>query len=263
MPSAMRWMRALGAAALAAALGVSAATAQTFDIKQLEIMQGMLELGFDNTVHKGVPHYRGNEINRSAHDQSLDYGVFSWWRLSGVIKFENVEEDDPRLARIAVENIWVLKALPEKGGIGLGWFTAVEGSVNSDTTNAFVFGPIISFKQGDITFTANPFLEKTFGRNHVEGIALNYGWHVKREIREGLAIGIESFGVVENLGHALPWSEQEHRIGPAIFTEFKMANGVVMTPDVGLLFGLTKATPDVAIKFNIGFQLVKGVEATK
>lgn len=256
-------LRALLAAGLMAAVAVSASRAQTFDIKQLEIMQGMLELGLDNTVHKGVPHFRGNEINRSAHDQSLDYGLLDWWRISGVIKFENVEEGDPWLARVAVENVWVLKALPEKGGFGLGWFTAVEASVHSETTNAFVFGPILSLKHGDMTFTANPFLERTFGRNHVDGIALSYGWHVKRELREGLAIGLESFGVIENLANPLPWSEQEHRIGPAIFTELKLANGLVMSPDVGVLFGLTKATPDVAIKLNIGFQLVKGVEAAK
>lgn len=262
MTSTRNFARA-AALALAGALGASAACAQTFDIKQLDIMQGALELGLDNTFHPGVPHYRGSDINRSAHDQSLDYGLFSWWRISGVIKFENVEEGDPRLARVALENIWVLKALPEKGGLGVGWFAAVEASVNSDTTNAFIFGPIISLKQGDVTFTANPFLERTFGHNHIEGIALSYGWHVKKEIREGLAIGIESFGTIEDLGHALPWSEQEHRIGPAIFTEFKLANGLQISPDLGVLFGLTKATPDLAIKLNIGFQLVKGLEAAK
>lgn len=263
MVSAGRWMRGLVAGGLAVAVGTSAAVVQAFEIKQLEIMQGLLEFGMENAYHTGVPHFRGSDINRSTHDPGLSYGILDFWRISGIIKFENVEEDEWRVARVAVENIWVLRTLPEKGGIGLGWFTGVEASVNSETTNALVFGPIISVKQGDITFTANPFLEKTFGRNHGEGIALSYGWHVKREIREGLAIGIESFGVVENLGSPLPWSEQEHRIGPALFTEFKMANGLVMAPDFGVLFGLTKATPDVAIKFNIGFQLVKGIEPAK
>jgi hypothetical protein len=242
---------------VAMALAATGACAQTFDVKQLEVKRGSLELGLDNTVHRGVPHDRGADVNRSAHDQSLDYGLRDWWRLSAALNLENPEEVDFRIAKTAVESLFVLKAIDNKRvrDIGLGWFTAVEASLHHDTTNSLIFGPIVTHKSGKLSLTANPFFEKTFGRNHVEGIALNYGWQTKYEVRDGFAVGVEGFGVVENLGNSPPWPEQEHRIGPVIFTEIALAKNFKITPDIGLLFGLTPATPDVALKLNVGIPL--------
>lgn len=162
-----------------------------------------------------------------------------------------------RIAKTAVENLVVLRPIDDKRphDVGLGWFTAVEASVHRDTTNSLIFGPIATVKADAFTVTANPFLEKTFGRNHVEGIALNYGWQAKYEVRNGFAIGIEGFGVVENLGNAPRWSDQEHRVGPAIFTEIAVTKDLTIAPDIGLLFGMTQATPDVALKLNVGIPL--------
>jgi hypothetical protein len=246
---------ALGAATImAVATPPAGAPAQTFDVKQLDVKQGSLELGLDNTLHRGLP---AAGLNRSAHDQSLDYGLRDWWRLSGVLKLENPTEAEFRIAKAAVENLFVLKPLDEKQArdIGWGWFTAIDGSVHAEATNSLIFGPIVTVQSGKLSLTANPFLEKTFGRNRVDGIALNYGWHAKYELRGGFAVGVESFGVVENLGHAPAWSQQEHRIGPAIFTEIALGKDFKITPDVALLFGLTPATPDVALKINVGVPL--------
>jgi len=251
---ACRSARLSALAAALATLSPADAVSQTFDVKLLDVKQGSVELGFDNTLHAGLP---GSSANRSAHDQSIDYGLFDWWRLSGVLKVENPSDTDIRLGRVAVENLFVLKPVSKTrdADIGIGWFTAVEASADTATTNSVIFGPIVTFKLGALSFTGNPFLDQTFGRNRLEGIALSYGWQAKYELRGGLAIGVEGFGVVENLGNSLPWSEQEHRIGPAIFAEIELWPGVTITPDVGLLFGLTPATPDLTLKLNVGVPL--------
>ena len=243
--------------AIAALLVSVDAYGQTFDVKQPEAKQGNLELGSDNSVHWGVPRDRGADVNQGAHDLSLDYGVTDWWRLSGVVKLENPQDAQLRIAKVAIENLLVLKPVDDKRprDIGLGWFAAMEASVHPDTTNSLVFGPIVTLKSDKVSVTLNPFFEKTFGRNRVEGIALNYGWNVKYEVRSDLAVGVEGFGLIENLGDPLPWSEQEHRIGPAVFTEIALADNFKITPDVGLFFGLTRATPDVTLKFNVGIPL--------
>ena len=50
-------------------------------------------------------------------------------------------------------------------------------------------------------------------------------------------------------------SDQEHRIGPVLFAEIAVGDLKKLTPDFGLLFGLTPATPDLTIKFNVGVAL--------
>ena len=137
--------------------------------------------------------------------------------------------------------------------MGLGFFAAFETSVHHRRANAFVFGPIISAKWDRLTLTLNPFLEQTFGRNREEGIALTYGWQAKYEVREGLSVGVEAYGLVENLGDAPRFGDQEHRIGPVLFREFELGKGIKVEPSVGVLFGLTPATPDVTLRLNVDF----------
>ncbi len=244
------------AAILCGALTIGpAAVAQTFDVKQLDIKQGSLEIGLDNSFFGGVP--RNNNLNRSAHDQSIDYGVREWWRLSAVLKLENPDLGDLHATRVAVENIFVLRPMDEKKkqDVGVGFFASVEASVRDDVTNALFFGPIVTAKWDQVTLAANPFLSQTFGRNREEGIAFVYGWQAKYQIREGLAVGIEGFGSIENIGNSPRVAEQEHVVGPVVFTEIEVTKDFKITPDIGLLFGLTRATPDVALKLNVGIPL--------
>jgi len=226
---------------------------QTFDVKQLDFEQGLV-FGSDNSVQGGV---RLKDDNRSAHDLSLDYGVNTFWRLSGVLKLENPIHEDFRLARASVENIWVLRPVPKEGGVGLGWFTTLEASTDAATTNSSQFGPIIQIEADKLSFTGNPFFEKTFGRNSVEGIALNYGWNIKYKLNDSLSIGVEGFGLIESLGDRQALAEQQHRLGPALFTTLKLSEDFSITPDIGLFFGLTDATPSLTLKLNVGVPLVQ------
>jgi hypothetical protein len=236
-------------------LSVSTASAQTFDVKDTGIKQG-LEFGTSNTLQSGLPAGGGN---RSAHDKSLDYGVTERWRLSTVAKFERPEDADMRFSALGAESLYVLKPIDDKkpADFGYGWFVGVQASTHHETQNNVQFGPILSFKADKLSLNANPFFEKTFGRNKVDGIALSYGWNAKYELTKTVSVGVEGFGFVENIGHGTPLDEQEHRIGPAIFTEVEITKDYSITPDLAVLFGLTKGTPDLAIKFNVGIPLHK------
>jgi hypothetical protein len=235
----------------------SAAHAQTFDVKDTEIKAGELEFGTSNTLHRGLPVDGG--ANRSAHDKSLDYGVTDRWRLSGIAKFERPEDSGLRFAAVGIENLFVFKPIDDKKDIdvGFGWFVGVQGAVHNEVQNNVQFGPVVSLKADKVSFNANPFFEKTFGRNKIDGLAFVYGWNAKYELSKTLSVGIEGFGVVENIGGGTPLDEQQHRIGPALFSEIAITKDYAITPDLGVLFGLTKGTPDVTVKLNIGIPLYK------
>lgn len=251
----------LAAVAVGALIAIAAqqspAAAQTFDIKKPEVEKGVLEYGPETMFARGVPHALGSDVNRHANEQTLLYGIADWWKISGALKLEKPEQDEFRLAGAAIANLFVLKPLSEEraNDFGIGLFTEVTASTHSATTNAVVFGPVLTLKFDKLSFTTNPFLEQTFGRNHEEGIALSYGWQLKYDVRDGFGVGVEGFGVVDDLGNAPPWSEQEHRVGPVIFTEIPIRSDYKIVADAGLLFGLTPATPDVALKLNFGVPL--------
>lgn len=234
--------------------GQAPAKAQTFDVKQLEVRRGELEFGDSNTVHGGLPRARRSDVNRGAYEFSLDYAATDWLRISGVGKTAQAQGEDLRFNTVSLEALAVVRPTPTYG-VGLGWFQSVDVATNSGATDGTQFGPIVQFKAGTAALTFNPFFEKTFGGNRIDGLALVYGWQAKLDIREGLGLGIEGHGLVENIGHALPVSEQEHRIGPVVYLEGELWKDRPVSADFGVLFGLTDATPDIAIKLNIGIVL--------
>jgi hypothetical protein len=233
-----------------AAYGVTSdAMAETFDVKGLHVVQGGTEVALDNAF------FSKNADTRSSHEQIVHYGLRDWWRLSAAVEWENPVADKLRASHLAVENIFVLRPMKQKHDFGLGLFVALETSINSESTNALVFGPIITGKWNKVTWAFNPFFEQTFGRNREDGMAFTYGWQAKYELREGLSVGVEGYGLVENLGDSPRLAEQKHRVGPVLYREFEVAKNFKIEPSVGLLFGLTSATPDVALRFNVDIHL--------
>ncbi len=256
----IRTVAVLSAGVLALILGSGVAQAQTFDVKQLEVMKGKLEYGPETMVARGVPHDRGSDLNRWATEQTLLYGLTDWWKISAALKIEKPEELDARLAQAAIGNVFVLKGIDDKRAFdaGVGWYTEIGISTHGDTTNTVVFGPIMTLKADKLSLTANPFFEKTFGRNREEGTAFVYGWQAKYEIRDGFGLGIEGFGVIDNIGNPPPLREQDHRIGPVVYTEWELRKDYKVVMDVGVMFGLSEATPDAALKLNFGIPLQAG-----
>ena len=238
--------------ALAACGVASEAMSQSFEIRALDIEKGGIDIELNNAVFSGRA---GNSGNRSGHEQVFSYGVTNWWRLAAAVDWDNPVGDDLRATNLGIENIFLLRPMKQKQDIGLGLFVALEPAIHNESTNAFVFGPIVTVKWDKLLWTFNPFLEQTFGRNREEGIALDYGWQAKYELREGLAVGVEGYGLVESLGDPPPWSEQQHRIGPVLYTEVEVAKNIKIAPSIGVLFGLTPATADVALRFNVDIHL--------
>ena len=173
--------------ALAACGVASEAMSQSFEIKALDIEKGGIDIELNNAVFSGRA---GNSGNRSGHEQVFSYGVTNWWRLAAAVDWDNPVGDDLRATNLGIENIFLLRPMKQKQDIGLGLFVALEPAIHNESTNAFVFGPIVTVKWDKLLWTFNPFLEQTFGRNREEGIALTYGWQAKYEVREGLSVGV-------------------------------------------------------------------------
>ena len=226
------------------------------DVKQLDITQGSLELGSDMACALVEAQVVGAAIGLG---RQPGMGCVAVAEAFGRAEVGESQEDDFRLGKTAAESIIVLKPVDSNRprDIGLGLFGAIEASLHPDTTNGLIFGPIMTLTANKLSLTANPFLEKTFGRNRVGASPSTMGGTPSTNFAQASPSAWKRFGVVENLADPPPWSAQEHRIGPAIFTEIELTKDFKITPDIGVFFGLTPATPDVAIKLNVGIPLAR------
>lgn len=233
--------------------GLAPAAAQTFEVKQPEAKKGEWSFEVNNTGQMPLP-FDGDGYNHTAHELSVAYGVTDYWKVTVGTTLERPALADPRFATAGVQSLLVLMKA-EKHGLGLGWFNQLDISTHHDTTNATLFGPVVRFEAGKLSLTLNPFFEKTFGRNAEEGMALVYGWQLAFELAKDVTLALESYGKIENLGDPPPIDLQEHRIGPVISAAYELSEGRTLTIGLGLLFGLTAATPDRTVKLQAGIAL--------
>ena len=179
------WLPAFIAFLMTASVGATSASAQTYDIHAPESKRGEVEVESLNAANLGAARGLG-ELTRDSHELKMTYGVSDVWKIELGALVDKPVAGDTRLARVAFENIFVLRAV-DRVGFGLGWFTSVEAATDHATTNAVIFGPIAYWKAEKFSALANPFFEKTFGQNHEEGVAFTYTWQAKFEIERDSA----------------------------------------------------------------------------
>jgi len=223
------------------------ASADVFSVDEPEAVKGEQEIEVNGAVQNGFP-VNADPV-RYSMEVEYTYGVTKWLSLSPLVDFDKPNGDSFHATVAGLESVW----FPVVGKLlTVAWFTEVEGAVHHDETNSTTFGPIVQFGHDEASLILNPYLEKSFGRNHEEGIDFTYQWQAKASVTERLALGIEGFGVVPNIADSPGIDFQEHRIGPVLYYEKELAGEKERTfaIDAGVLFGLTEATPNVTGKVN-------------
>ena len=233
------------------------ALAQPFEVVEPEVEQGEIEIEVIGAVQSGFPEADDDDEEenvRHSHEVSAGYGVTDFLKIEAGLLFEQEVGENLRATNVEVST--TLEILEqEETGFGLALYAGIEPSIHDESTNGFEIGPVLGLAAGPVEFIVNTFFEETFGRNKEEGTGFEYAVQAKIELEENLGIGVELFGEVENIGDPDPTREQEHRIGPVVYYETEVGDDQELSVDVGLLFGMTRATPDVAIKWNVELEL--------
>jgi hypothetical protein len=202
-----------------AGLGLTSVAADTFDIKTLDYDKGRTYLEASTSFFHGFP--ANADRLRASFDPTLNYAVTDRWLTAVKASMNKPIRDEFRVSTVGIEQTYALRKLD--AGVAFGLYGGVNAATFRGETNNFAFGPIVTLGTETTQFTINPALDKTFGQNHVEGIAFTYGWQAKHELQKGYAIGIEGYGTVQNMGAAPTLAEQPHRIGPVLYLERELS----------------------------------------
>jgi hypothetical protein len=225
------------------------ALADVFSIDEPEVVKGEQEVEVNAAVQNGFP-VNADPV-RYSMEVEYTYGVTNWLSLSPLIDFDKPDGDSFHATVAGIESVW----FPVEVGklLTFAWFTEVEGAAHRDETSSATFGPIVQFGHDKASLILNPYFEKSFGKNHEEGIEFTYQWQAKASVSKRLALGIEGFGVIPDIGDSPGIDFQEHRIGPVIYYEKELpgAHERTFAVDAGILFGLTEGTPHVTGKMNM------------
>ena len=163
---------------------------------------------------------------------------------------QQVKHEDLKVNTIGLENTFQL--LPTNTYFAnLGLSLEYEGSVQ-DQIHSFEFGPLVQVWTGPFNNTANILFEQQYGSDRDSAsTSFEYAWQTLYKAPHGVKVGFEAYGEIEKFATDSPrLSDQDHRIGPVAYFETNL-DPFELSIGGGFLFGLTDATPDDTVKFDI------------
>ena len=108
---------------------------------------------------------------------------------------------------------------------------------------------------GQYVNTANLVLVREVGSNVSNATNFEYAWRTKYLFSKAVELGVEIYGEMGELGHFLPSSQQDHRIGPVLSGVLPLGSRKgKWLYEVGYLFGASDAAPDGTLKFNLEYE---------
>jgi hypothetical protein len=252
------WMRVLLAMAVATCLGAlpKPATAQ-FHVAQPEVVKGQGEIADHGAVYAGPGTV---EKLDQAHQLELYYG------LTDRLAFLTVGLLQQKIGENLEAEIWdiggqyqLLK--PDGEGFALAIRSLYQVSLQDGSPDHILLGPIAKIVGHEAGATLDTFFVHDLDSGDVT--ALNTKWQVKHRLTDRMSFGVEGYGKIADLADPGSFEDQEHRVGPVIYLkfgqwtpqEFHDVAGVgeekIWGAAFGVLFGLTEATSDIALKFNL------------
>lgn len=250
---------------------VLGANAGGFDVKGAEIAKGETEIGFNSAFFSGFP--VNADPLRATGEIAIGYGFSEWWKAGLKLSFDKPVGGDLETVTVGAEGQFLLRKMQGRGP-AIAMFAGIDVAIQDDQTNTLTLGPVWSWALDDKTaLNLNTFFTRTLGRNSTDATDFSYAWQVKHEVRGGVGLGVEGYGVLPDIGHTPGLDFQEHRIGPVIYFERSLngpngnggamkigakgtngngkdENGPKLAIEAGLLFGLTDATQDHVYKLK-------------
>ena len=107
---------------------------------------------------------------------------------------------------------------------------------------------------GKYVNTANLVLVRQVGSNASNATNFEYAWRTKYIMSKRFEPGIEIYGEIGEVGHALPSAQQDHRIGPVMSGVLTSTHRGKWRYELGYLFGTSQAAPDGTLKFNLEYE---------
>jgi hypothetical protein len=180
----------------------------------------------------------------------LGYGATDWWFTEAYVKYAKTGGDRTEYDAFEWENKFQLTETG-KYALDVGLIAEIEIPRNSDEGIELKVGPLFQTEFDKVQLNGNILLEKSFDAAVSAPTIMGYQWQVKYRWHPHFEYGLQGFG---ELGEWNSWedtSNQEHKLGPAVFGKFAVADHLAIRYNAAWLFGLTRQTPDNTFRMQV------------
>jgi len=190
-----------------------------------------------------------DDVKVMAHILDIGHAVNNYWFTEGVFEIEKETccgQTDHGQA-LEWENIFQFTN-PGEYFVDFGWFAELASPMGAeDGGYAIETGPLFEKQFGRLVNTLDLLVERTFGfaDNTTEG-----SYRLQSQYLSGTPVefGLQAFG------QKAKGEDAQHIAGPAIFSVFKMGNRNKLKMDAAVLKGLTGASEDTRLRWELEFE---------
>lgn len=184
------------------------------------------------------------------------YGATPYWFTEVYLKTEQ-SGSNPRLNIVEWENKFQLTETG-KYPVDVGLITEFEYPLNlHGEPSEFKIGPLFQTQFDKLQLNGNLLLESKFGgSNAATTTVFQYQWQAKYRWKQQLEFGLQGFGEMGVWNKWSPSSEQEHKLGPAIFGKIPLRQGTreAIKYNAAWLIGTTQATPHNTFRMQVEYE---------
>lgn len=186
----------------------------------------------------------------------LGYGVTEQWFTEVYLKRESESGEGFTLAE------WENKFQFTETGrypVDVGLIVELEAPLsNHSEPYEFKVGPLFQTEFGKVQLNTNVLFERKFG-NHTGGddpyiTEMGYQFQAKYRLQPAFEFGMQAFGEMGEWDHWDASSDQNHRMGPAIFGKLGLGERKAIKYDAALLFGVSEAAPDHTFRMQVEYE---------
>lgn len=179
-------------------------------------------------------------------EASVSYGVTSFWETKLAIEAEGAEDEDTEFSKLAFENKFQLApkgALFIDPGLKIEYARNLEGGPDEIEAKLLLSKPV-----GDFSNMANFGIAREVGEDSEDDFSYSLSYGLAYAWTEDFQLGVEwysDFGDFDN-----DFDEQGHQFGPVAYGD--IVEGLEY--EAGLLFGVSDAAPDFALKAVLEYE---------
>ena len=182
------------------------------------------------------------------------YGATDYWFTELYLKRESEAGEGLTIGE------WENKfQLTETGkyAVDVGLITEIEAPLsNSKEPWELKVGPLFQTEFGKLQLNGNVLFERKIGRDDDEThiTEMGYQWQVKYRLQPTFEFGAQGFGEMGEWDHWEDASEQNHRMGPAVFGKIALGNKQAIKYNAAWLFGVSDAAADNTFRMQVEYE---------
>jgi hypothetical protein len=197
--------------------------------------------------------------NTSSHPEAssigLGYGMTERWFTEGYLKQKHDASGVSHYAEW--ENRFLLSSTGDSA-VDIGFVTELEAPLTVGSTWELRAGPLFQSQIEKLQLNGNLIFERVFGGSDEYGVAqvtnFGYQWQARYRWEKFLQFGIQGFGELGKWNDWYPSTEQNHRMGPALFGKFSFDQQHAIKYNAAWLAGLSAASPATTLRVQIEYE---------